>query len=99
VAISGPDQNQLEIIPKQRKRHLWVPAIVLTVVFGVGSYGYWRIRTIGTLVPCLKTGWSDRGEVIVRSDSDGVGTLLLSLIPASEASSPLFSPGVIGTWF
>ncbi len=69
------------------RRYIAVSTIVVTVATGLCLLGYrlWRFRTIGTLVPCLKTGQYEAGNILLRTTS--VDSAVLLIAPIDERGS------------
>jgi len=80
MAIS--DSGEWTHARRRIRRYLVVAMIVLVAasVLGVVGYFRWRLRTIGMLVPCVKTGQYEVGEILLRTTTDASRDLLIAPI-------------------
>lgn len=85
MAIS--DSGEWTLFRRRIRKYLAVSMIVVVVasVFGVVGYFRWRFRTIGTLVPCVKTGQYQVGEILLRTTSVDSDVLLIAPINSRDA--------------
>ncbi len=97
---------------KRIRKYLAVATFVVAVgtVLGLVGYRVWRFRTIGTLVPCIKMGKYEEGNILLRTTSDDSAVLLIAPInrrdtydirengvdPNLSRPSYRFTPGIGG---
>lgn len=80
MAIS--DRGEWSSARRRIRKYLIVATIAVAVstVLGLVGYRMWRFRTIGTLVPCVRTGEYEEGSILLRTTSADSEVLLIAPI-------------------